>query len=375
MNCKDIVTISDNTEEVTRHYYLKKAEVPADEILKMPPYIQKIYKEKGPLEKYISVRYSRDMKNVFVGHKIISLKEYGQTITVKSELDSHIALKDGKIYGSTKNDLLINVLFEELGCYQKLCTPIGDTQPKPQYTMKYITKVTLKQILSGKIRTREQLLVSYLKTSLKITTVRATTFEKWEKETMPISLQKLQAVVGADKLELAMLRILKGNLDTRPFMALIDLATVFNTRVDPTADIYTLAGQYLSLLRKGADMQEKYGLIKESPDQHPLVLQHMRQITSEKEKYVLENIMGTSIKINPTKFQQVPFIYEKDNQFALVRIDIINYPNFALHAPTWHKTTDFNLIRQSIERTLKKNRKAFAKLIESFNEQTDDLPY
>ena len=98
MNYKDIVTISDNAEGVTKHYYLHKADVSIDEIQKMPPYIQKIYKDKGSLEEYISVRYSRDMKNVFVGHKTISLKEYGQTITPKSEWPSHIALTDGKVY-------------------------------------------------------------------------------------------------------------------------------------------------------------------------------------------------------------------------------------------------------------------------------------
>lgn len=372
-----IATISDNAEGVTRHYYLHKADVSIDEIQKMPPYIQRIYKEKGSLEEYISVRYSRDMKNVFVGHKVISLKEYGQTITPKTEWTSHIALTDGKVYGDTRSGELINTLFEELGCYQQLCTPIGETEPSLERSLKYITKVTLKQILSGKVKTREQLLVSYLKTSLKITAVRAQTFEKWEKERKTISLQKLQAVVGDDKMDLAMLRILNRGLDIKPFIRLVDLATVFDTRVDPTADIYTLYNQHLSLLRKGADMQEKYGLIKESPDQHPLVLQHMRQVTSEKEKYVLENIMDASIATNPGQFGQVPFIYEKDNEFVLVRICINNYPDFIMHTPTWYESSDFKLLRKSIERTLKKNRKAFIQLIESFNtdEKADDLPY
>lgn len=377
MKYQDIITISDNAEGVTRHYYLHKADMSIDEIQKIPPYIQKIYKEKGSLEEYISVRYSKDMKNVFIGHKVISLKEYGQTITPKSEWTSHIALTDGKVYGDTKSGELIKTLFEELGCYQELCTPMGKTKPELECSLKYITKVTLKQILSGKVKTREQLLVSYLKTSLKITTVRAGTFERWEKERKTISLQKLQAVVGDDKMDLAMLRILNRGLDTRAFISLVDLATVFDARVDPTADIYTLYNQHLSLLRKGADMQEKYGLIKESPDRHPLVLQHMRQVTSEKEKYVLENIMDIRIETNPGQLRYVPFIYEKNNEFILVRISIKHYPDFVIHTPTWHEGSDFDLIRESIKRTLKKNRKAFAQLIESFttDEKTDDLPY
>lgn len=373
MKTDEIKTIVDDEQRLVRNYYINKPDISFDEIFKMPKTVQREFcrTHSGNYESYCTIHIDKTdpgPKNIFVGIKKIYMEELGNNIVLKKKWIDQLVIKDNKIHKELPHDnFIIECLFKELGVFEELCTPLGVSSTDITDTKKLLTKSILLKIVKGKIQTREQLLLEHLKTSYKITTISAETFEAYRKNWRYVSLSFLKKNTTKEELEDAILEVI-GN-DNEPLIRdCMDIARDFkDIKIDVTADPHILFDQYESILRQKAELMEQYGLIKETDSKKYEPIGCMQPITSQKEAFVIAHLFDISEFILPND-NQISFRYNKETVIK-VNFDTKDYWIFTPH----YKFSNQNKkeIENGVERILRKNEHFFQDLLTEIKTQKE----
>ena len=375
MKSDEIKTIVDDEQRLVRHYYLNKPNVPFDEILKMPKTVQREFCRtlSGDYESYCTIHIDKTgPKNIYVGLKEIKLQELGNNIVLKKNWIDQLIIKDGKVRGKLSDnrwtDEVIECLFKELGVFEELCTPLGVSSTDITDTKKLLTKSIIQKIVKGKIQTREQLLLEHLRTSYKILTVSAETYEAYRRNYHSVSLTLLKKNTKPEELEDAILEII-GNYDKESLIRdYMDIARDFkDIKIDVATDPHILFDQYESMLRQKAKLMEQYGLIKETDSTKYESIGCMQPITSEKEAFVIAHLFNTDEYILPSD-NQISFRYNKE---TVIKINFAT-KDYRILTPRYRFCKQNKKeIEKDIERILRKNEHFFQDLLTEIKTQKE----
>lgn len=369
--------VTENDEKMT-HYVIYKSPIAFDELKNLPKTVLSYYeKERTIREEYVCCRLSSDRKNVFVGIKRIQLKKLGSNFAPKAQWDNYFSLINGTIHGNgyRVDDNIMKAFLMELGL-ENLAIPLGENNDKPHYNqiLRLVNKQIIKQILSGKIRTREELLLANFKTKYGITTVRPSTIEKWitTADCDNISgITTIKAVVAPEKIDLTLRKALKMKFEeTVLFNKVTQMARDLDCNIDPEEDTFQRFITCKRLAAKKIDTLAQYGvldLVKDEQVQfsYTATLANMTPITSEIEKLKIceaHNIYEGHINLSESN--TVFFLYKKDSEESIIEISKPNNKNdlvtcirngYGFNCPN----------RELIQRQVKKNTKEILKMLAS----------
>lgn len=369
--------VTENGEKMT-HYVIYKSPIAFDELKNLPKTVLSYYEKEGTIrEEYVCCRISNDRKNVFVGIKRIQLKKLGNNFTPKAQWDNYFSLINGTIHGNgyRVDDNIMKAFLMELGL-ENLAIPLGENNDKPYFNqiLRLVNKQIIKQILSGKIRTREELLLANFKTKYGVTTVRPSTIEKWITTAGCDNISgvtTIKAVVAPEKIDLTLRKALKMNFEeTVLFNKVTQMARDLDYSIDPEEDIFQRFRTCKRLAAKKIDTLAQYGvlgLVKDKQVQFPYTttLANMTPIASEIEKLkICEAHNINEGYINLSISNTVFFLYKKNSEESIIEISKPDNKNnlvtcirngYGFNCPN----------RELIQRQVKKNMKEILKMLAS----------